>query len=83
MIAIHPMDAFVLCQTLSDQERCDAITMADALRQQMRILVMTDEYSRFPEDRTAAVLETIVHPMDLIAAVRTLVRSEVPEQAAL
>ncbi len=66
------IDAMILCQTLSAEERWNAMTLAGELRPEMKILVMESEFARLPEGKQAAVLETVANTRDLIAAVERM-----------
>ena len=71
-IVAQQINALILCQTLSAEERWNAMTLAGELRPEMKILVMESESARLPEGKQAAVLETVVDTRDLIAAVQRM-----------
>lgn len=71
-MVIQQIDALILCQTLSADERSKAIVMGEALCPEMKVLVLEDEYARAPRRKAVAALDTITSPVTFIAAVRRM-----------
>jgi hypothetical protein len=74
-IVVQQIDVWILCQTLSAAERWEALTLAETLRPETKLLVLEDAFARLPEDKTALTLETIATPANLIATVQWMTKS--------
>ena len=75
-VAVHQIHCMVLCQTLSASERAEVLATGEALRKELKFLVIEGEFTVLPADLNGAVLETTVHPRELIAAVEKITRGD-------